>query len=105
VRARLPRSMTAQRALSIALATKTCASMAASVDPSSRSHRIRSMLPKDRPGCQRTSARRNLSATPTLSPLRSPTDRRSADWILYGQVLRLNELLARRPLALLTQQG
>jgi len=34
-----------------------------------------------------------------LRPIGSLTDRRSADRILYGQVLRLNELLARRPLA------
>ena len=38
-----------------------------------------------------------------LRPIGSLTDRRSADRILYGQVLRLNELLARRPLAAFTQ--
>ena len=32
-------------------------------------------------------------------------DRRSADRILYGQVVRLNELLARRPLAAFTQES
>jgi hypothetical protein len=31
-------------------------------------------------------------------------DRRSADRILYGQVVRLNDLLARRPLATFTQE-
>jgi putative transposase len=39
-----------------------------------------------------------------LRPIGSLTDRRSADRILYGQVLRLNELLARRPLATFTQE-
>jgi putative transposase len=39
-----------------------------------------------------------------LRPMGSLTDRRSADRILYGQVLRLNELLARRPLAAFTQE-
>ena len=34
-----------------------------------------------------------------LRPIGCLTDRRSADRILYGQVLRLNELLAPRPLA------
>jgi transposase-like protein len=40
-----------------------------------------------------------------LRPIGSLTDRRSADRILYGQVLRLNELLARRPLAAFTQEA
>jgi transposase-like protein len=39
-----------------------------------------------------------------LRPIGSLTDRRSADRILYGQVLRLNELLDRRPLAAFTQE-
>lgn len=39
-----------------------------------------------------------------LRPIGSLTDRRSADRILYGQVLRLNELLARRPLPAFTQE-
>lgn len=39
-----------------------------------------------------------------LRPIGSLTDRRSADRILYGQVLRCNELLARRPLAAFTQE-
>lgn len=39
-----------------------------------------------------------------LRSIGSLTDRRSADRILYGQVLRLNELLARRPLATFTQE-
>ena len=39
-----------------------------------------------------------------LRPIGSLSDRRSADRILYGQVLRLNELLARRPLATFTQE-
>lgn len=39
-----------------------------------------------------------------LRPIGSLTDRRSADRILYGQVVRLNELLARRPLATFTQE-
>jgi transposase-like protein len=43
--------------------------------------------------------RRRLRAIGTLS------DRRSADRILYGQVTRLNELLARRPLAAFTQES
>jgi transposase-like protein len=40
-----------------------------------------------------------------LRPIGSLTDRRSADRILYGQVLRLNGLLARRPLAAFTQEA
>jgi putative transposase len=40
-----------------------------------------------------------------LRPIGSLTDRRSADRILYGQVLRLNGLLADRPLAAFTQEG
>lgn len=40
-----------------------------------------------------------------LRPIGSLTDRRSGDRILYGQVLRLNELLARRPLATFTQDA
>jgi transposase-like protein len=40
-----------------------------------------------------------------LRPIGSLTDRRSADRILYGQVLRLNGLLARRPLAAFTQDA
>jgi len=40
-----------------------------------------------------------------LRPIGSLTDRRSADRILYGQVLRLNELLARRPLAAFPQDA
>jgi transposase-like protein len=40
-----------------------------------------------------------------LRPIGSLSDRRSADRILYGQVLRLNELLARRPLAAFTQDA
>lgn len=43
--------------------------------------------------------RRRLRAIGALA------DRRSADRILYGQVLRLNELLARRPLAAFTQES
>jgi putative transposase len=39
-----------------------------------------------------------------LRPIGSLPDRRSADRILYGQVLRLNELLAGRPLATFTQE-
>lgn len=39
-----------------------------------------------------------------LRPIGALPDRRSADRILYGQVLRLNELLARRPLATFTQE-
>ena len=40
-----------------------------------------------------------------LRPIGSLTDRRSADRILYGQVCRLNELLAKRPLAAFTQES
>ncbi len=40
-----------------------------------------------------------------LRPVGCLADRRSADRILYGQVLRLNELLARRPLAAFTQES
>ncbi len=40
-----------------------------------------------------------------LRPIGALADRRSADRILYGQVLRLNELLARRPLAAFTQES
>jgi putative transposase len=40
-----------------------------------------------------------------LRPMGVLADRRSADRILYGQVLRLNELLARRPLAAFTQEA
>lgn len=40
-----------------------------------------------------------------LRPIGSLTDRRSADRILYGQVLRLNGLLAARPLAAFTQEA
>jgi putative transposase len=40
-----------------------------------------------------------------LRPIGSLTDRRSADRILYGQVLRLNGLLAARPLAAFTQES
>jgi len=40
-----------------------------------------------------------------LRPIGSLTDRRSADRILYGQVLRLNGLLARRPLPAFTQES
>ena len=40
-----------------------------------------------------------------LRPVGSLTDRRSADRILYGQVLRLNGLLAKRPLAAFTQES
>lgn len=43
--------------------------------------------------------RRRLRSIGALS------DRRSADRILYGQVARLNELLARRPLAAFTQES
>jgi transposase-like protein len=39
-----------------------------------------------------------------LRPIGSLTDRRSADRILYGQVVRLNDLLARRPLTAFTQE-
>ena len=40
-----------------------------------------------------------------LRPIGALSDRRSADRILYGQVTRLNELLARRPLAAFTQES
>jgi putative transposase len=40
-----------------------------------------------------------------LRPIGALPDRRSADRILYGQVIRLNELLARRPLAAFTQES
>jgi putative transposase len=40
-----------------------------------------------------------------LRPIGSLTDRRSADRILYGQVVRLNDLLSRRPLAAFTQEA
>jgi transposase-like protein len=40
-----------------------------------------------------------------LRPIGSLTDRRSADRILYGQVLRLNDLLSRRPLAAFPQES
>jgi transposase-like protein len=40
-----------------------------------------------------------------LRPIGSLTDRRSADRILYGQVPRLNQLLARRPLAAFPQES
>jgi transposase-like protein len=40
-----------------------------------------------------------------LRPIGALPDRRSADRILYGQVLRLNELLANRPLAAFTQES
>ena len=40
-----------------------------------------------------------------LRPMGCLPDRRSADRILYGQVLRLNELLARRPLAAFPQES
>lgn len=39
-----------------------------------------------------------------LRPIGALPDRRSADRILYGQVVRLNELLVRRPLATFTQE-
>ena len=39
-----------------------------------------------------------------IRPMGALADRRSADRILYGQVLRLNELLVRRPLATFTQE-
>lgn len=39
-----------------------------------------------------------------VRPIGSFSDRRSADRILYGQVLRLNDLLARRPLVGFTQE-
>lgn len=40
-----------------------------------------------------------------LRPIGALSDRRSADRILYGQVLRLNGLLAKRPLAAFTQEA
>ncbi len=40
-----------------------------------------------------------------LRPIGSLTDRRSADRLLHGQVVRLNGLLAARPLAAFTQQA
>jgi putative transposase len=40
-----------------------------------------------------------------LRPIGALPDRRSADRILYGQVVRLNELLARRPLAAFPQES
>ena len=40
-----------------------------------------------------------------LRPIGALSDRRSADRILYGQVLRLNDLLASRPLAAFTQES
>jgi putative transposase len=40
-----------------------------------------------------------------LRPIGSLADRRSGDRILYGQVLRLNGLLARRPLAAFPQES
>lgn len=40
-----------------------------------------------------------------LRPIGALPDRRSADRILYGQVVRLNELLARRPLAQFPQES
>jgi putative transposase len=40
-----------------------------------------------------------------LRPIGCLADRRSADRILYGQVIRLNELLATRPLAAFTQES
>lgn len=39
-----------------------------------------------------------------IRPMGALADRRSADRILYGQVVRLNELLARRPLPAFTQE-
>jgi transposase-like protein len=39
-----------------------------------------------------------------IRPMGALADRRSADRILYGQVVRLNDLLARRPLAAFTQE-
>jgi transposase-like protein len=39
-----------------------------------------------------------------IRPMGALADRRSADRILYGQVVRLNDLLARRPLATFTQE-
>lgn len=39
-----------------------------------------------------------------LRPIGALSDRRSADRILYGQVTRLDELLARRPLAAFAQE-
>ncbi len=40
-----------------------------------------------------------------LRPIGALPDRRSADRILYGQVVRLNQLLASRPLAAFTQES
>ena len=40
-----------------------------------------------------------------LRPIGALADRHSADRILYGGVLRLNELLAARPLAAFTQES
>jgi len=40
-----------------------------------------------------------------LRPIGALPDRQSADRILYGQVLRLNEFLAARPLAAITQES
>jgi transposase-like protein len=40
-----------------------------------------------------------------LRPIGVLPDRRSADRILYGQVLRLNELLVARPLAAFPQES
>ncbi len=40
-----------------------------------------------------------------LRPIGALPDRRSADRLLYGQVLRLNELLAARPLAQCPQES
>jgi transposase-like protein len=39
-----------------------------------------------------------------IRPMGALADRRSADRILYAQVLRLNELLTKRPLAAFTQE-
>jgi len=40
-----------------------------------------------------------------LRPIGALADRRSADRILYGGLLRLNELVAARPLAAFTQES
>ena len=40
-----------------------------------------------------------------LRPIGALSDRRSADRILYGQVTRLDELLAKRPLVGFTQES
>jgi len=40
-----------------------------------------------------------------IRPIGALADRRSADRVLYGQVMRVNELLARRPLAAFTQEA